>query len=100
MNLETFFKRQLNGENMNLEKFSEFLNEDYIRTNLTAVKTAINYTKTLSDEEVEVFNDAYYGFLETAGEIAINEYEMNPDVVILFFKFLIMSEIYYNVLST
>lgn len=78
---------------MELNKFVDELRNRDPRDELTKIKAAIDFFKTLSDDEIEEYNKVFYEKLEESYEVAEQEFGFDGDTMAKFYKLLIWSEI-------
>ncbi|CAH1066795.1 Uncharacterised protein [Acinetobacter phage MD-2021a] len=69
------------------------LTEEQIHSDMQKLHKMFDYFQTMSDEDIEPINKAFYGKLETAGHIAL-KYEFDHNVVEDFYKLKLWLEMY------
>lgn len=77
---------------MELNKFVDEIKNRDPRTELTKIKAAIEFFKTLSDDEIEEYNQVFYEKLEEAYEVAEQEFSFDGDTMAKFYKLLLWTE--------
>lgn len=69
------------------------LTEEQIHSDMQKLSKMFNHFQTMSDEDIEPINKAFYGKLETAWHIAL-KYEFDHNVVEDFYKLKLWLEMY------